>query len=94
MQLINTHSKFYRIKTITKPSKYKISFYIDGVFHIKFAKIDAYDNVVKYYTRSIYSDAGEYSYVLPLDEGTLAIEVSSDRENAWSQILNLAIIEV
>ena len=92
----NKDQECFHLQQVTQGKSYKVSFNIDGDFHVRF---DVIDNKTQkhsnYLTGTIYSGSGVYNYIFtPPVDGIMCINKSPNRANLWTVINNLSIEEL
>ena len=97
MKILNDENiECFELQAVAKGRQYKVSFSIDGDFHLRFDVINASTRAhAGYLTTTIYSGKGSYGYILtPAADGIMCINKTRGRTNAWTTIDNLTIEEV
>ena len=94
--LNNPNQNCFELQNIDANKKYKISFVIDGDFHMRFDMLDTNTKQhTGFLTGTIYSGEGSYSYRLePKASGIMCINKTPNRKNNWNVIKNITIKEV
>lgn len=97
MYIINNKNQdCFEIQEVLGNKDYKLSFNIDGDFHLRFDMLDKETKQhTGYLTGTVYSDEGHYEYILtPKADGIMCVNKSKDKINTWNVMKNIEVTEV